>query len=394
MCSFVVLSAAPIIPAWIFSLLNESFFPWKILTLRLVSEIVLTNRFHEKVFGMRGVWVKDWTEFENLKVEECPKPALLPKQVRMEIQAAGVSFGQSLVVAGRYQRKPPLPFSPGSEMSGIVTELGAETNRIRVGDRVCSIVEFGGLAEEGVAYEANTFVIPDSLEFHRAICFTSSYSTSCAALTWSHLLNVQPGDTLLVHGGAGGVGIAAIEIGKILGAEVIATVGSEEKMAIAKAHGADYVINYNEELFRDQVLEITNGEGANAIFDPVGGEVFKQSLRCIAPEGRIMPVGFAGGDIQQIPANLLLLKNVTVCGLNMGYYFGWSEKDVRDQFSPLMQALLAKLFAWYEDGLLKPRVTQTFALDDFQEAMGVVLGRLSQGRVAVVMGEEAQRLDK
>mgnify|MGYP003386574392 FL=1 len=176
---------------------------------------------------MRGVWVKDWTEFENLKVEECPKPALLPKQVRMEIQAAGVSFGQSLVVAGRYQRKPPLPFSPGSEMSGIVTELGAETNRIRVGDRVCSIVEFGGLAEEGVAYEANTFVIPDSLEFHRAICFTSSYSTSCAALTWSHLLNVQPGDTLLVHGGAGGVGIAAIEIGKILGAEVIATVGSE-----------------------------------------------------------------------------------------------------------------------------------------------------------------------
>ncbi len=343
---------------------------------------------------MRGVWVEDWTEFEDLRVEECPKPAILPKQVRVETQAAGVSFAQSLVVAGRYQRKPPLPFSPGSEIAGIVTEVGPGTSRIKVGDRICAIVEWGGLAEEAVAYEANTFVIPDSLEFHRAICFTNSYSTSCAALTWPHQLNVKSGETLLVHGGAGGVGIAAIEIGKILGAQVIATVGSDEKMAVAKAHGADHVINYREAPFRDGVLEITAGEGVNAVYDPVGGDVFEQSLRCLAPEGRIMPVGFAGGTIQQIPANILLLKNIAVCGLNMGFYFGWSDRDVRDQHSPLMQGLLAKLFAWFEDGKLNPRVTQTFALDDFQEAMAVVLGRLSQGRVAVVMGEEARRLGK
>ncbi len=343
---------------------------------------------------MQGVWVEKLTAFENLVVADCPKPEMLSKQVRVAVQAAGVSFAQSLVVKGQYQRKPPLPFSPGSEIAGIVIEAGAETSRIKVGDRVCAIVEWGGLAEEAVAYEANTFVLPDSLEFHRGICFTNSYSTSCAALTWPHLLNVKGGETLLVHGGAGGVGIAAIEIGKILGATVIATVGSDEKMAVAKAHGADHVINYRETPFRGAVLEITNGDGVNAVYDPVGGDVFKQSLRCLAPEGRIMPVGFAGGEIQQIPANILLVKNATVCGLNMGYYFGWSDKDTRDQFSPLMQKLLAKQFAWFEAGLLNPRVTQTFALDDFQEAMAVVLGRLSQGRVAVVMGDEARRLGK
>ena len=343
---------------------------------------------------MRGVWVEELTAFENLLVEDCPTPDMGPKQVRVAVQAAGVSFAQSLVVKGQYQRKPPLPFSPGSEIAGIVTEVGAGTARIKVGDRVCAIVEWGGLAEEAVAYEATTFVLPDSLEFHRGICFTNSYSTSCAALTWSHLLNVKPGETLLVHGGAGGVGIAAIEIGKILGATVIATVGSDVKMQVAKAHGADHVINYRDAPFRDAVIEITNGDGVNAIYDPVGGEVFKQSLRCLAPEGRIMPVGFAGGDIQQIPANILLVKNATVCGLNMGYYFGWSDKDTRDQFSPLMQALLAKQFAWFEQGLLNPRVTQIFALDDFQAAMAVVLGRRSQGRVAVVMGDEAKRLGK
>ncbi len=343
---------------------------------------------------MRGVWVEELTEFKNLEVQDCPKPEMSAKQVRVSVQAAGVSFAQSLVVQGRYQRKPPLPFSPGSEIAGVVTEVGAACKRIKVGDRICAIVEWGGLAEEAVAYEANTFVLPDSLDFYRAICFTNSYSTSCAALTWPHLLNVNDGETLLVHGGAGGVGIAAIEIGKIFGADVIATVGSEEKMGVVKSHGADHAINYRTEDFRDRVLELTDGWGANAIYDPVGGDVFAQSLRCIAPEGRIMPVGFAGGTIPQIPANILLVKNVSVTGLNMGYYFGWSDRDVRDRFSPLMQDLLAKQFAWFEEGKLNPRVQDTFALDDFQAAMATVLGRKSMGRIAVVMGDEAKRLGK
>jgi NADPH2:quinone reductase len=343
---------------------------------------------------MRGVLVEEFTEFGNLRVRDCPVPALGPGQVRVRTQAAGVSFATSLMVSGRYQRKPPLPFVPGTEAVGIVTERGPDVQRVKVGDRVACILDWGGLAEEMVAHEVNTFVLPHSLEFHRAICFTNSYGTSCAALTWPHLLNLQAGETLLVHGGAGGVGIAAIEIGKILGGTVIATAGSAEKLAVAKAHGADHAINYRDGPFRDQVLEITGGRGADVIYDPVGGEVFAQSLRCIAPEGRIMPVGFAGGTIQQIPANLLLVKNITVCGLNMGYYVGWSPDDVRHQYGPRMQAMLAQLFTWFEEGRLNPRVSHTFALDDFQDAMAVVLGRLSQGRVAVVMDEEARRLGK
>lgn len=343
---------------------------------------------------MRGVLVKEFTEFENLKIVDCPVPTLESGQVRIRTQAAGISFAISLWVSGRYQRKPPLPFVPGTEVAGIVTETAADVRRVRVGDRVASVLDWGGLAEEVVANEVNTFVLPDSLEFYRAICFTNSYGTSCAALTWPHLLNVQAGETVLVHGGAGGVGIAAIEIGKILGAQVIATAGSEEKLATAKAHGADHVINYRDGPFREQVLAITGGRGANAIYDPVGGEVFEQSLRCIAPEGRIMPVGFAGGTIQQIPANLLLVKNITVCGLNMGYYVGWSPDDVRHEYGPRMLAMLTQLFAWFEEGRLNPRVSHTFALDDFQDAMAVVLGRLSQGRVAIVMDEEATRLGK
>ncbi len=342
---------------------------------------------------MRGVLVKEWTEFENLTLEDCPTPELQPGQVRVKTQAAGVSFATSLVVSGRYQRKPPLPFVPGTEIAGIVTEIGSGVSRFKPGDRVCCVLDWGGLGEEAVANEVNTFPIPDGLDFARAICFTNSYGTSYAALLWPHLLRVQDGETLLVHGAAGGVGMAAIEIAKILGVTVIATAGSAEKLAVAKDHGADHVINYHEEKFRDHVLKITDGAGANAIYDPVGGEIFAESLRCIAPEGRIMPVGFAGGTIQQIPANILLVKNITVCGLNMGYYMGWSPDDVRHEYADRMREMMAQLFSWFEEGYLNPIISHTFALPDFQDAMSIVLGRQSIGRVALVMDEEARRLN-
>lgn len=336
---------------------------------------------------MRGVLVKEWTEFKNLKLKECPPAALEAGQLRVKTRAAGVSFATSLVVAGKYQRKPPRPFVPGTEISGTVMEVASDVTRFKVGDRVCCVLDWGGLAEEAVANEVNTFHIPDSMDYSRAVCFTNSYGTSYAALVWPHLLRLQKGETLLVHGAAGGVGLAAIEIGKILGATVIATAGSAEKLTVAKEHGADHVINYREEKFRDQVLDITNGKGANAIYDPVGGDVFAESLRCIAPEGRIMPVGFAGGTIQQIPANILLVKNITVCGLNMGYYVGWSPDDVRYQYADRLREMMAQLFEWFEAGHLNPIISHTFALEDFQEAMTTVLGRKSIGRVAVVMNE-------
>lgn len=340
---------------------------------------------------MHAVWVEEWTPFENLTLQEVPPPEIGPRQVRVKTQAAGVSFATSLVVQGKYQRKPPRPFAPGTEIAGIVTETGAEVTKFRPGDRVCAILDWGGLAEEAAAFEVNTFKIPDSMPFPEAISFTNSYGTSAAAFTWPHLLQVKAGDWVLVHGSAGGVGIAAVEIGKILGATVIATAGSNEKLDLVRTHGADHTINYREEDFREKVLEITGGRGVDVVYDPVGGEVFMQSLRCMAPEGRIMPVGFAGGTIQNIPANLLLVKNLTVCGLNMGYYAGWSPDDVRYQYEQRYRDLMNLMFGWYEAGQIKPVSGGVYPLARFQEAMAAVLGRQAQGRIAVVMNEEAQK---
>ena len=340
---------------------------------------------------MRAVWVEDWKPFEQLQLEQVPNPEVGPRQLRVAVQAAGVSFATSLVVQGKYQRKPPLPFAPGTEAAGIATEVGADVTRFQVGDRICAVLDWGGLAEEAIANEVNTFKIPDTLSFPAAITFTNSYGTSAAALTWPHLLRVKSGDWLLVHGAAGGVGLAAVEIGKLLGAQVIATASSAEKLDLIKAHGADHAINYREQNFRDAVLDITSGRGVDAVYDPVGGDVFMQSLRCMAPEGRIMPVGFASGTIQDIPANLLLVKNLTVCGLNMGYYMGWSPQDVRYEYEDRMRALMDTMFGWFEAGQIKPVVGAVYPLERFQEAMAEVLGRKSLGRTAIVMGEEAKK---
>lgn len=331
---------------------------------------------------MRAVLVTEYTEFEKLTIAEVPAPALGAKQVRISVKAAGVSFAANLVVTGRYQRKPPLPFSPGTECAGVVTECGAEAKRFRPGDRVCAALDWGAFAEEAVASECNVFAIPDNISFAQATNF-NSYATAMAALTWPHLLSVRPGEALLVHGAAGALGLAAVEIGKALGATVIAVASSEEKRAAARQHGADHVILF--ENFRDTVNEITGGDGADAILDPVGGAAFDQSLRCIALEGRIAPVGFTSGTIPQIPANIVLVKNITVCGLNFGTYYGWSPKDVRWEMEPRVRALLDRFYGWAANGTVRPHVCATFPLAQFKEAMSLVLSRKSIGRVALVM---------
>jgi len=326
---------------------------------------------------MKAVIVPDWMPFDRLSLHEVPVPVPGAGEVRIRVRASGVSFATSLVVQGKYQRKPPLPFTPGTEVAGEISALGEGVTRFRVGDRVCAVLDWGGMAEEAVACAVNVFA--------RAIAFTHSYATSAAALTWPHLLNLQAGQTLLVHGAAGGVGLAAVEIGKLLGAHVIATAGTDDKLALVSAHGADHVINYREEDFRVAVLALTNGRGVDAVYDPVGGDVFMQSLRCMAPEARIMPVGFAGGEIPQIPANLLLVKNLTVCGLNLGLYFGWSPQDLRHVHENRMRALMDRLFGWFEAGKIQPVIGSTWPLERFQEAMAEVLARRALGRVALVM---------
>lgn len=341
---------------------------------------------------MRAVLCRDWRPFEDLEIADLPDPTPPENGVVIDVKAAGVSFATSLVVQGKYQRKPPLPFTPGTEVAGVVESVGPKATRFKPGDRVFAVIDWGGLGEKVATQEVTVYPMPAGATFAEAISFTNSYGTSAAALTWPHLLNVQAGETLLVHGAAGGVGIAAVEIGKILGATVIATAGSAEKLEAARAHGADHAINYREADFRKSVLEITGGKGVDACYDPVGGDVFLQSLRCLAVEGRISPIGFAGGDIQQIPANLLLVKNIAVVGLNMGYYAGWSPYDARHESEARLRPLMAQIAAWREAGEIRPAVAGTFPLDGFKQAMAMVLGRQSIGRVAIVFDEEAERL--
>lgn len=333
---------------------------------------------------MRGLWVTEYTDFDALAVENIELPPLEPKQLRLRVRACGVNFAASLVVAGKYQRKPPLPFSPGTECAGEVLECGAKVTRFKPGDRVIAALDWGGMAEEAMAWEVNTYPLPDNLDFPEATNF-NSYATTCAALTWPHLLNLQPGETLLVHGAAGGIGLAGVEIGKILGATVIATASTEEKRALATEHGADHVIDYTDGGFRKEVNEITDGRGADAILDPVGGDVFDESLRCIALEGGIAPVGFTSGRAASAPTNILLVKNVSVCGLNFGTYYGWSPIDIRYEMEDRVRAIMMKFHDWAAEGKIRPHVCATFPLDGFREAMAMVLERRSTGRVALVM---------
>lgn len=340
---------------------------------------------------MRAVVCREWRPFDELEIEDLPDPEPPPRGITIRVMAAGVSFATSLVVQGKYQRQPPRPFTPGTEVAGIVESVGSEATRFKPGDRVFAVIDWGGLAEKATALEVNTYPMPESLPFDQAISLTNSYGTSAAALLWPHLLNLQAGQTLLVHGAAGGVGIAAVEIAKIVGATVIATAGSAEKLDIVRAHGADHVINYRKDDFRPIVLDLTDGKGVNACYDPVGGDVFMQSLRCLAVEGRISPIGFAAGDIPSIPANLLLVKNISVVGLNMGYYSGWSPHDARYESEPKLRPMMEKLCAWHTAGRIKPEVAGVFPLDEFKAAMAMVLGRQAIGRVALVFGEEARR---
>ena len=333
---------------------------------------------------MRALFCRQWCEFKDLRVEDIPAPELRPGCVRLRVAYAGLGFAISLVVTGRYQRKPPLPFVPGTEVTGTVIEVAAGVTRVKPGDRVLAILDWGGFADEAIATEDTVYPLPPGLDLASSTHLAISYGTAYGALAWRARL--QPGETLLVHGAAGGTGLAAVELGKQLQARVIACASSEEKRAAANAHGADLVLPPRD--FREQVKAYTGGRGADVIFDPVGGDVFDESLRCIAGEGRILTIGFAGGRVPQIPANLLLVKNIAVLGFNFGTYVGWGLTDERRAYAPRVQAMMARLFDWALSGKLRPTVSHCFELARFAEAMDVVLGRGSTGKVALKINEE------
>lgn len=302
-----------------------------------------------------------------------PQPTLGPRQVRIAVKAAGVNFADTLIVQGRYQVKPPLPFIPGLEAAGTITEVGAEVRGAKPGDRVMAALGIGAFAEEAVCNDGCFYPIPAGMDFVTAASVPIVYGTAQAAL--ARRANLQRGETLLVLGAAGGVGIAAIEVGKALGATVIAAARGADKLAIARRHGADAVIDYASEDIRERIKAITDGSGIDVIFDPVGGDISDAAFRSLRWEGRIVIVGFAAGRIQQIPANLLLVKNISAVGLFWGEY--------RNRDPQLVRAWFDTLSRWYEEGRIRPHVSHVLPAERAGEAMALLLQRKSTGKIVL-----------
>jgi NADPH2:quinone reductase len=308
---------------------------------------------------------------EQLRFENLPPAPLGPGAARIRLHASGINFPDTLTILGKYQHKPPLPFIPGVESAGVIDELAGDVAGWRVGDRVITHQRTGGYAEEIVLPASQLMRLPPAFSFAEGAGFYVAGLTAYHALVQRGAL--RPGEWLLVHGAAGGVGLAAVELGKLLGARIIATASSAEKLAVAKSRGADELIDYTKEDFVAAVRRLTGGAGADVIFDPVGGEVLTQSLRAVAWAGRLLVVGFAGGTIPALAANRILLKSCNVMGVRAGEA---SRKD-----PAVAREALAALLAYAEAGRLKPFVSHTLPLERFAEGMRLLMDRKAIGRV-------------
>ena len=309
---------------------------------------------------------------QPLVVTEFPAPALKPGCARIQVKAAGVNFADSLITGGKYQEKMEPPFVPGMELSGVVIEVAEGVTTCQPGDRVMATVTGGAFAEEAVVDQTDIYVLPDSLDFVTAAGFPVAYGTSHLGLRKAGL---KSGETLVVHGAAGGVGLTAVEVGKALGAVVIGTAGGADKVKVALDHGADHGIDYKSEDIRERVKALTAGRGADVIYDPVGGAVFDASLRSIAVDGRILIIGFASGTVPQIPANILLVKNVTV----IGYYWGAYRKIA----PALVRASMQEALDWWGLGKLSPHVSKVMDLSEAVAAIEMLKTRAATGKIVL-----------
>ncbi len=311
---------------------------------------------------------------------DCDEPAAQSRDVIIDIAACGVNFADTLILEGKYQKRPQGPFAPGFEIAGTVSGIGADVHDLKIGDRVMALPDWGGYGEK-IAVDAGLVTrLPDNVSFDTAAAFQIAYGTSWFGLKYR--ANVRLGDVVLVHGAAGGVGLTAVECAKLLGATVIATAGGADKCAIAEAHGADHVIDYKSESIRDRVKEICAGigrTGADVVYDPVGGDVFDQSLRCVAPGARILLIGFASGSIPQIPANILLVKNVAA----LGFYFG----AYLEQNPDIAKAGMAELLELLSSGKISPMVSAVYSLSDAMEALAAIRNRTATGKLVIRCGE-------
>lgn len=339
---------------------------------------------------MRALVCHAYGPIDSLKVEDIPQPVPKAGEVLVRVRAAGVSFAAMLGVQGKHQNKPALPYVPGNELAGHVVALGEGVTNVAVGDRIATGVSQGGFAEYATATAANLVPIPEIMPYAEATNFPTLYPTAYGALKWK--ADMQPGEVLLVHGAGGGSGLTAIEVGKAMGATVIASAGGADKLKAAQEAGADHLIDYRAEDLRTKVLEITGGRGADVIYDPVGGSAFDASLRCVAPEGRIIPMGFASGTVPQIPANILLVKNVTVIGFYYGYWNGWGGKGAPSAKEAAAlakrRALVAEaqkeLTRWFTEGKLKATVAATYDLADWMKGFRLIEERTVVGKAVLV----------
>ncbi len=323
---------------------------------------------------MKAMVATRWGEPSELEYVDLPDPEPGADQVLVETRAIGCNFPDILMVQGKYQVKPPLPFSPGHEIAGIVRSVGPQVTGIRPGQRVIAHLAWGGYAERVVTEAHRVQPIPDAMPFDHAAALFVVYQTGYSALVRRAAL--QPGEWLLVHGAAGGVGLAAVQLGKALGARVIATAGTPEKLEVARQSGADVLIDYRTPDWIEQVKSVTGGEGADVIYDPVGGDVFDGSTKCIAFEGRLLTIGFAGGRIPTVAVNRLLLKNISVVGVHWGYY--------ERRGSPLVQEWTDALFKLYGEGRIRPVIYRTYRLPEAAAALGALASRESYGKVVLV----------
>lgn len=324
---------------------------------------------------MRALVCKQYGPPETLVIEERDDPVAASGQIVVEIAAAGINFPDVLSIAGTYQVKTPTPFVPGNEAAGVVTAIGDDVKRISVGDKVIVTERGGTFAEKCVAAEQTTMPLPNGLNFEQGAGFAVTYGTSYHALKQS--ANLQPGETVLVLGAAGGVGITAVEIAKAMGGRVIAAASSQEKLDFAASAGADEFINYSKVPLKETVKELTDGNGADVVYDPVGGELAEQAFRATAWHGRYLVIGFACGDIPKFAANIALLKEASIIGVWWGT---WAAKNPKLQMQNLQE--MAQMI---KNGKLSPRVTESYALDDFVDAFKAITERRARGKVILRM---------
>ena len=322
---------------------------------------------------MRAVVVDRWLEPKELEVSDAPEPQAGPGQVAVEVRAAGCNFFDILMIRGEYQVKPPFPFVPGGEIGGVVKAVGEGVEGFAAGDRVLATPGLGGFAEVAVAPARGTWRLPDGMSFEEGAALPIIYPTGYAGLVFR--AGLRAGETLLVHAAAGGVGSAAVQIGNALGARVIATAGGAEKCDVARRLGADEVIDYRADDFVAGVKELTDGRGADVIYDPVGGDVFDRSLKCIAWNGRLLVIGFAGGTIPSVKANRILLKNIAVVGLHWGAYVSHEPERIDETFRAL--------FELHAAGRIEPLIYDRYPLEELPKALEALGGRRTWGKAVV-----------